>query len=225
MGQAGEAFAARLTWPATLSRLLASCKLKDHELRHSARGAHRQEDDPRHPRLPDDRGRRSRDGRLVGRQGQLGAAPDPQRPSRARADRLLAGGDERRFGLRGVSARARRRGLPHSRLGVPSDQHLDRRNDRHGARCRPDALLALRPAAPRRPVSRCRRGRSHQDCAGSSRRRLRRDAAAEHVLRWCAQGDAGAAASPTTSGTWSSGRWCTSGRTRHARTRKRRRCR
>ena len=130
---------------------------------------------------------------LVGRQGQLGAAADARRPAPARADAILAGRRQRRLRLQGIQARPHRQDVRGARLGVPDRAHRHRRADRGHPRRRPDAVLAVRPAAPRRAVPDREGGRRDEDRARPSRRRLHRDAAAEPVLRRRAQGHAGQA--------------------------------
>ena len=76
-----------------------------HGISQRTRVADRQKDDQGDHRLRHDRGRRPRHGRAVGRQGQLGAAPDPRRAAAARADPVLARRGQRRFRLQGLQAR------------------------------------------------------------------------------------------------------------------------
>ena len=83
-----------------------------------------------------DRGWRSGDGRLVRRQGQLGAHPDPRCAPPARADHVLARRGHRRFRLRRVSSRSHLEDLRRARLGVPHRPHRDRRDHRRTARRR-----------------------------------------------------------------------------------------
>ena len=117
---------------------------------------------------------------LSGRQGQLGAHPDPRRAAPARTHRLLARGREHRLGLRGLSARARApdvrrdRGWEFHHVPTSIGDTIDDRPRR-----RRHALLALRTPAPGRAVSNGWRGRRDQDRARTSRRRHGRDAAAE----------------------------------------------
>ena len=66
--------------------------------------------------------------------------------------------------------------------------HVLDRHARH--RARQDDVRALLAAAPRHSLSRCRRARRHQDCAGPPSRRHRRDAVPEHVLRRAPESDA-----------------------------------
>ena len=164
-----------------------------HGLRLSARSADRQESHEGHHRIQPDRGRRSGDGRLVRRQGQLGAAADPRRPAPARADLVLAGRRHRRFRLRRLPPRSDLEHLRSARLGVPDHPHRDRRGDGGSARQRRDAVLAVRAAPPRRALPAGHRSRRHQDRARPSPRRLHRDAAPEPVLRRRTEGDAGPA--------------------------------
>ncbi len=173
--------------------LAASCKLKSHELSDSARGANRQEDDARDSRLRHGRGWRSRDGRPLGRERQLGPVTDSQRAPRARPID---------FSLVAVNVDSGYEGYQHelvaaacqcARLGVPSGQHVDWRNDRYGARCGSDPVLALRTASPRGAVSRRVGAGRDEDRARSPRRRLRRNAASQHVFCRRAESHAGAA--------------------------------
>ena len=142
----------------TCSRIVAlrvslTCRVESvHGVSKRARGAPGEEDDQGDRRLPDDRGRRPRHGRAVGRQGQLGAAADSRRAAAARADPLLARRGQRRLRLQGVQARPDRQDLRGARLGVPDRAHRHRRAHRGHPRRRPDAVLALRAAAPRRAV-------------------------------------------------------------------------
>ncbi len=121
-----------LTWPDAV-RQLTSVGTRGTEAdrwrtpRRSKRASPRRS--PGDHRSQADRGRRSGHGRAVGRQGQLGADPDPRRAAEARADRLLARRRQHRLGLRGVPARADR-DLRRPRLGVPDRAHQHRRDHR-----------------------------------------------------------------------------------------------
>ncbi len=72
----------------------------------------------------------------------------------------------------------------HTNIGAVIEDKLDPE---------PDAVFAVRAAAPRRALPDGGRGGRHEDCAGAPPRRFRRDAAPEPVLRRRAEGDAGAA--------------------------------
>ena len=122
-----------------------------------ARDARRQGDHPGDHRSPADRGWRPGHGRPVGRQGQLGAAADPRRAARPRADRLQPRGGQRRLRLQGLQARRDCRRLRRARLGVRDRAHHHRRGDRRQARRDRDAVLAVRAAAPRRALPHGRR--------------------------------------------------------------------
>ena len=104
------------------------------ELRHSARNAPGQESHARDRRIRPDRGRRPRDGRPVGRQGQLGALPDSGRAAPARADLVFARRRQRQFRIRTVSPRpgveaCAARGwecrVEHTTIGAIMDDMLD----------------------------------------------------------------------------------------------------
>ena len=146
----------------------------------------------RHHRLQPRRGRRSGHGRPVGRQGQLGADPDPRRAAPARADHFSIVAVNVDSGYEGyqhkpVAEACAARGWEfhseHTTIGAVIDDKLDTDDTPCSlcARLRRGVLYRLADA-----------GRRHQDRARPPSRRLRRDAAAEPVLRRRAQGDAGA---------------------------------
>ena len=114
-----------------------------------------------------DRGRRSDHGRAVGRQGQLGADPDPRRAAEAGADRLLDRGGQHRLGLRRLRAPQADRDLRGPRLGAPRRAHQHRRDHRRHPGDDRHAVFALRPPAPRRALpSRRRRSAPRRSRSG-----------------------------------------------------------